>query len=119
MERGEVWWVDFPSPIGRRPAVLLSRNQVYDARTSVTLAAVTSTVRHLRVEVDLGEEDGLPRECVVNTDEIHTVPKSRLLNRIALLSEEEDESRGQRHRLCPGPGLAQLAVDGCQFLPWR
>ena len=28
MKRGEVWWVAFPEPIGRRPAVLVSRDTI-------------------------------------------------------------------------------------------
>jgi mRNA-degrading endonuclease toxin of MazEF toxin-antitoxin module len=26
MRRGEVWWADLPAPAGKRPVVLLSRN---------------------------------------------------------------------------------------------
>ena len=29
MRRGEVWWADLPAPAGRRPVVLLSRNEAY------------------------------------------------------------------------------------------
>jgi len=38
------------------------------------------------VEVLLKPEDGMPRECVVNLDDILTIPKARLTERITILS---------------------------------
>jgi mRNA interferase MazF len=89
MQRGEVWWAELPSPIGRRPVVLLSRNEAYAVRNAVTVAEVTSTIRGIPVEVDLGPEDGLPKKCVVNLDTIVTIRKNLLIERIALLRDEK------------------------------
>lgn len=89
MQRGEVWWVNFPEPIGKRPALLLSRDQVYSTRTSVTVASITSTIRHIPVEVLLGVEDGMSRDCVANLDEIHTIANTRIIEKISTLSEEK------------------------------
>lgn len=86
MRRGEVWWVELPSPIGRRPALLLSRDAAYSVRTSVTVAMVTRTIRGIPVEVPLGQEDGMPAKCAVNLDEILTIPKARLTEQITALS---------------------------------
>ena len=88
MQRGEVWWAELPLPIGRRPALLLSRNAAYRVRTSVTVAMVTRTMRGIPVEVPLGMEDGMPIRCVVNLDTILTLPKVRLMERITTLSTE-------------------------------
>jgi len=66
MHKGEIWWAKLPSPIGKRPVVLLSRNEAYSVRNAVTVAEVTSTIRHIPVEVNLGTEDGLPKKCVIN-----------------------------------------------------
>jgi mRNA-degrading endonuclease toxin of MazEF toxin-antitoxin module len=41
------------------------------------------------VEVPLGEEDGMPAKCVANLDNILTIPKSRLTERITQLSPEK------------------------------
>lgn len=76
--RGEIRWIEFPLPVGRRPALLLSRDSAYKVRTSVTVAMVTRTVRDIPVEVPLGPEDGMPAECAVNLDDILTIPKTRL-----------------------------------------
>jgi len=91
MRRGEVWWADLPLPIGRRPVVLLSRDEAYAVRNAVTVAEVTSTIRGIPVEVELGPEDGLPKKCVVNLDTIVTIRKDLLIERIAILRDEKIE----------------------------
>jgi mRNA interferase MazF len=55
-------------------------------RTSVTVAVVTRTIRAIPVEVPLGPDDGMPEQCVVNLDDILTIPKTRLAERITTLS---------------------------------
>jgi mRNA interferase MazF len=89
MRRGEVWWADLPLPIGRRPVVLLSRDEAYAVRNAVTVAEVTSTIRGIPVEVELGPDDGLPKKCVVNLDTIVTIRKDLLIERIAILRDEK------------------------------
>lgn len=89
MRRGEVWWAELPSPIGRHPVLLLSRNAAYRVRTSVTVGMVTRTIRNIPVEVPLGPEDGMPEQCVVNLDSLLTIPKAKLTERITTLSVEK------------------------------
>ena len=91
MRRGEVWWAKLPLPVGRRPVVLLSRNEAYAVRNAVTVAEVTSTIRGIPVEVELGPDDGLPKKCVVNLDTIVTIRKDLLIERIAILRDEKIE----------------------------
>ena len=92
MERGEVWWADLPKPVGRRPVVILSRNRAIQVRDYVTVAEVTTTIRHIPVEVKLGLEDGLPKTCVANLDVINTVPKKLLSERVAILKPSKMKS---------------------------
>jgi mRNA interferase MazF len=87
LKRGEVWWARLKPPAGRRPVVLLSRDEAYPVRTAVTVAPLTTTVRGIAVEVSLGTEDGLPKPCVVNCDSLLTIPKAYLESRITRLSE--------------------------------
>ena len=89
MRRGEVWWAKQPEPIGRRPVVLLSRDEAYRVRNAVTVAQITTTIRNIPVEVFLSEKDGLPKKCVVNLDAITTIRKARLLERICSLKTEK------------------------------
>jgi mRNA interferase MazF len=88
MKRGEVWWVDLPAPAGRRPAVLLSRDAAYRVRAAITVAPVTRTIRNIPVEVPLDRSDGMPARCVVNLDDITTIPKALIKQRITGLSAE-------------------------------
>lgn len=89
MRRGEVWWAQLPLPVGRRPVVLLSRDEAYVVRNAITVAEVTSTIRGIPVEVELGPEEGLPKKCVVNLDTIVTIRKDLLIERIAILRDEK------------------------------
>ncbi len=86
MKRGEVWWADLPPPVGRRPVLLLSSDRMPPGRGEITVAYITSTIRHRDVEVLLTPVDGMPRRCVVNLDSINTIPKSSLQGRICALS---------------------------------
>jgi mRNA interferase MazF len=89
MQRGEVRWAELPSPVGKRPVLLLSREAAYSVRTALTVALITRTIRNIHVEVPLGTEDGMPAKCVVNLDSILTIPKSRLTEHITQLSPEK------------------------------
>ena len=91
MRRGEVWWAELPLPLGRRPVVLLSRDEAYSVRNAVTVAEVTSMIRGIPIEVPLGPDDGLPKKCVVNLDTVVTIRKDLLSGRIAILKNEKIE----------------------------
>src|SRR5262249_20021588 len=64
MRRGELWWADLPAPAGRRPVVLLSRDEAYLVRRLVTVAPITTRVRRIPTEVALGPDAGLPKAGV-------------------------------------------------------
>ncbi len=89
MRRGEVWWADLPQPAGRHPVLLLSRNAAYNIRTSLTVAVITRTIRNIPVEVSLEPQDGMPQKCVVNLDNIITIPGTVLAGRISALSPDK------------------------------
>jgi mRNA interferase MazF len=89
MKRGEIWWASLGPPVGKRPVVLLSREEAYAVRTAITVAPLTRTVRGIPVEVPLDAGDGLPQRCVINLDSIITIPKRYLESRITDLSDEK------------------------------
>lgn len=91
MRRGEVWWAEQPEPVGRRPVLLLSRDEAYQVRNAVTIAQITTTIRNIPVEVPLDEKDGLPQKCVANLDTITTIRKAILTQRICALNPEKTE----------------------------
>ena len=86
MRRGEVWWANLPPPTGRRPVVLLSRDEAYQQRRLAIAAPVTTRIRGIPAEVPLGPEDGLPRPCAANLDALMTIPLRLLEERIAALN---------------------------------
>ncbi|MEW6365054.1 MAG: type II toxin-antitoxin system PemK/MazF family toxin [Acidobacteriota bacterium] len=86
MKRGEVWWAEMPPPAGRRPVLLLSRDEAYSLRNLVIVAPVTTRVRGIPAEVPLGPQDGLQKACVVNLDVLATIDKACLRAFVSQLS---------------------------------
>lgn len=87
MRRGEVWWSEDPDG-GRRPVFVLTRDVAIPVSSRVTVVPATTTIRGLASEVRLGTTDGMPRECVLSFDNIRTVPKGILSERLTALSAE-------------------------------
>lgn len=86
MRRGEVWFATTPG--GDRPVLVLTRDPVADRIQAVVVATLTRTRRELVSELVLtAADDGLPTDCVVNFDNVHTVPRSAFRRRITSLSD--------------------------------
>ena len=102
MKRAEVWWADLPRPSGRRPVVLLSRDEAYAVREFITVAPVTTRVRGIPDEVPLGRQDGMPKPCAANLDTITTIAKARLRRRIAVLTASKRVALDQAIRFALG-----------------
>jgi mRNA interferase MazF len=67
--------------------LVLTRDPVADRVQSVVVAALTRTKRHLVSELDLtAGVDGVPSDCVVNFDNLHTLPRSLFRRHISTLS---------------------------------
>lgn len=85
MKRGEIWFAATPG--GDRPVLVLTRDPVADRIGSVTVAALTRTKRDLVSELELtAQRDRVPSDCVVNFDNVHTIPRRAFHRRIATLS---------------------------------
>jgi len=102
VRRGEVWWAELPPPAGRRPVVLLSRNEAYAVRELVTVAPVTTRARRIPTEVALDGDDGLPKVCVANLDIITTISKRSLQQRISVLRPGKLEALNRALRFALG-----------------
>jgi mRNA interferase MazF len=85
VNRGEVWWLEMPE--GRRPVCVLTRQAAIDVLSSVLVAPATRTIRGIPTEVALTKRDGMPAACVLSFDNIATVPKALLTERITSLPE--------------------------------
>ncbi|MEO8457976.1 MAG: type II toxin-antitoxin system PemK/MazF family toxin [Chloroflexota bacterium] len=89
MRRGEVWWARLKGPAGRRPVLLLSRNEAYGKRTHVTVSPITRTIRRLATEISLTKADGMKEDCVVNLDDLLTIRQIALEEKLTTLSDQK------------------------------
>ena len=86
MRQCEIWWADLPKPAGRRPVLLLSRDDAYGILNKFLAAEITTTIRHIPIEVSLGVAEGMPQACVVNCDNLRTISKTHLESRISRIA---------------------------------
>ncbi|HJL89425.1 MAG TPA: type II toxin-antitoxin system PemK/MazF family toxin [Acidimicrobiales bacterium] len=86
MQRGEVWFTATPG--GDLPVLVLTRDPVADRIGHVVVALLTRTRRGLISELPLRADiDGLPTDCVVNFDNIHTIARDTFRRRVTTLSD--------------------------------
>ena len=85
MRRGEVWFAATPG--GDRPVLVLTRDPVAERIGSLVVAGLTRTQRHLASELELTPAtDNVPTLCVVNFDNLHTLPREKFRRRVCALS---------------------------------
>jgi mRNA interferase MazF len=94
LNRGDVCWYTFKTPDKKRPVLILTRDSAIAVLHSVTVAPITSTIRSIPTEVVLTEADGLPHTCAANFDNLQTVPKSNIGDRIARLTKRKMKEAG-------------------------
>jgi len=87
VSRGEVWWYELPG-VGRRPGCVLTRQAAIPVLNAVLIAPATRTIRGIPTEVRLGADDGMPADCALSFDNLVTIPKSLLSERITTLAPE-------------------------------
>jgi len=75
-----------------RPVLVLTREIALGRLTRVTVAPITSTVRGLAVEVPVGPVNGLDHDSVVNLDNVVTIPRAQLGQRIGWLLPSQEEA---------------------------
>ncbi len=82
---GEIWWAELDK---RRPAIIVSRDDIQGVRQRTTVAPVTTTVRRIASEVQVDQSDGMNEPSAVNCDELVTIHKSLLVRRVGQLSSQ-------------------------------
>lgn len=91
--QGEVWWAEAPD-LGRRPVMVVTRDQAIPVLRTILVAPVTRTVRGIPTEIPLGVEEGLPAECAATFDNLQPVPKWSLVERLAPVTT------GRQQQIC-------------------
>lgn len=85
MQRGDIFFAATPG--GDRPVLIITRDPVADRIGAVVVAALTRTMRGLVSELELtADRDGVPSDCVVNFDNLHTLPRGALRRHVVTLS---------------------------------
>lgn len=82
--RGEIWWAESPSA-KRRPYLVLTRQAAIEHLNAVIAVPATRTVRHIPTEVSLDVDDGMPGPCALSLDNLTTMPKGFLVDRLCRL----------------------------------
>lgn len=73
-----------------RPVLVLTRSIAVGRLRTITVAAITSTVRGLATEVLLGPANGLDLACAVNLDNVFTIDHAGLGRRIGYLLDHQE-----------------------------
>lgn len=89
---GEVWTVDFGTAAKQRPVVILAFPQPQDARALVVVTPLTSQIRGLRGEVDLGKPRWLPKPSAVNIQGLASIDQHSLLRKLGKLTPSQLEA---------------------------
>jgi mRNA interferase MazF len=84
--RGEVWWYEDPRA-GRRPYLILTRQEAIPVLNQLLAVPATRTIREIPTEVRLGDDDGMPAECVLALDNVTTIRRALCTERITQLSQ--------------------------------
>ncbi len=107
--RGEVWYVSLDPTVGReqsgkRPALILSVDEFNQSGAQLVVALpITSKakgiIHHVRVE---SPEGGLTQDSFIKCEDIRSISKVRLLQRIGTVSDKTIKSVQDRIRMLLG-----------------
>jgi mRNA interferase MazF len=89
MIQGDIRYYAFKVPDKRRPALILTNNDLIPILNAITVAPITTTLRDANTHIFLDESDGLNEECAVNLSAIQTIPKDKIGSYITHLPENK------------------------------
>lgn len=102
MRRGEIWWSEHPEA-GRRPVLVLTRDEAIDRLSQVLIVPTTRNVRDIPTHVHLDESDGMPWPCALTLDTTGPLARGLFIEQITRLGPE------RMHEVC----RALASATGC------
>jgi len=87
VSRGEVWWYEHPAT-GRRPYLILTRDEALPVLDRFLGVPATRNVRGIPTEVPLDQSDGMPSACALTLDNLEPIRGSLCTRRITQLGPE-------------------------------
>ena len=112
IHRGEIYYADLNPVVGSeqggiRPVLILQNEVGNWFSPTVIVAAMTARggKAHLPTHVPVGTDSGLRRPSLVLAEQVRTIDKSRLLERVGMLPPEKQEQvdRALRISFAPSP----------------
>lgn len=88
---GEVWFAELGMVEKSRPVLVLAFPGDQDARALAVVAPLTSQVRGMRGEVDLGKPRWLPKHSAVNVQGLASFDERKLTRRMGVLPAKQME----------------------------
>ena len=88
MNRSQIGLIDLGGRIGRRPVVILTRQNVLQYVNKVTVAEITTRGKGYPTETDIDQKANLPKSSFIHADDLHNVPKQRLERYVGTLDPE-------------------------------
>lgn len=88
-QQGDVWWAE--TEYKRRPVLMITRSHAIPVLKRVVVAPVSRTVRGIPTEIGLGPNEGLPSECAASFDNLQTILRSALTEKVGALGLRREE----------------------------
>ena len=88
---GEVWFAELGMVEKSRPVLVLAVPGDHDARALVVVAPLTSQIRGMTGEVNLGEPRWLPKPSAVNVQGLASFDRRKLVRRMGELTPQQME----------------------------
>jgi mRNA-degrading endonuclease toxin of MazEF toxin-antitoxin module len=86
---GEVWFAELGMVEKSRPVLVLAFPGSQDARSLAVVAPLTSQIRGMRGEVDLGKPRWLPKHSAVNVQGLASFDQRKLSRRMGELNSTQ------------------------------
>ncbi len=88
MNRGDVWLLDLGGRIGRRPVIIVTRQNVLRYVNKVIVAEITTKGKGYPTEIDIGQKANLAKHSFIQADNLHTIPKERFEKYVGTLDHD-------------------------------